>query len=291
MKPQTTPRLSRKGQPQSKAGAFTLIELLVVIIIIAILAALLLPVLASAKAKGQGVKCLSNLRQLQIGWSSYTVDNNDKITRNIPSNGTGYANNGTDASVQPGQQYACWVLGDVDNSDTTLITHGLLYAYVGGMKVYKCATDQKLCTIGKIGSPTLRSYTANSQMDGFKPWPTSQGNGQVNFLKLTRINSSMSPAMAFVFLEDNPNDANDGYWCQDLSTPNQWVNCPASYHVNGCSFSFADGHAQSKKWSDKGILKGLSTTTSAAGFTADSSGDLAWVQARFTVLGPEDPGD
>src|SRR2546430_2313229 len=71
-------RLFTMKRPRHSRG-FTLIELLVVIAIIAILAAMLLPALARARCKAQGIQCMNNHRQLAIAWRMYTEENLDVL--------------------------------------------------------------------------------------------------------------------------------------------------------------------------------------------------------------------
>ncbi|MGB7158809.1 MAG: type II secretion system protein [Tepidisphaeraceae bacterium] len=72
-----SPVLSRRGSTQR--GAFTLVELLVVIGIIALLVSLLLPALQKAKEAANVANCLSNLRQIGIGFQLYGHLNKDQM--------------------------------------------------------------------------------------------------------------------------------------------------------------------------------------------------------------------
>lgn len=75
-------------------SGFTLIELLVVIAIIAILAAMLLPALASSKARAKRIQCANGIKQLELGLIMFATDNSDTYPP------AGWANGTTSAQFQ-----------------------------------------------------------------------------------------------------------------------------------------------------------------------------------------------
>jgi prepilin-type N-terminal cleavage/methylation domain-containing protein/prepilin-type processing-associated H-X9-DG protein len=261
----------------ARARGFTLIELLVVIAIIAILAGMLLPALAKAKTKAQGILCMNNTKQLMLAWQMYQLDNSDKIVQSYHG---GDAQGGNIVRSNPNA--APWVVGwldwstSPDNTNILFLTdekYSKLAKYFGNSKnIFLCPADKYLSSAQRKKGWTARVRSLSGNIG------VGEGNAETGpwssiYKHIKKMGDFVypGPSETWVYLDEHPDSINDAGFFNPTS-PTSWVDLPASYHNGACGFAMADGHSEVHKW--KASNRSWKVTTSGFSAPPAKAGDV-----------------
>jgi prepilin-type processing-associated H-X9-DG protein len=271
----------------------------VVIAIIAILAGMLLPALAKAKTKAQGIFCMNNGHQMMLATILYTHDYSDYYPPN-PDDGneTPYANwcAGSMSSLPGATNYSLF-------QDRKFCS---LAPYIGkNYKMFRCPADTSTVNTGTKNEPRVRSFSM-SQAVGTDPYGPSFGkqavsgpwltgshganNPSTDFRTYGKTSSVIkpSPAGLWIFTDEDENSINDaglavvGYDVNGRPVKSDtWIDFPASYHNGACGLAFADGHSDVHRWVKyrRTSKSGLPTVPPGVSWTQD----ISWMSHRTTA--------
>jgi len=240
-----------------KTKAFTLIELLVVIAIIALLMAIIMPSLNLAKKKAATTVCMSNTKNLALGWYMYAGDNDGRIM------------SCEDNATEPSGKFVGWIGIPRDENGNTMtntqttpavtdkdeirgIKEGMLYPYVENPKVYHCPADNVRVSL----YDRTRVFVTYSVP--YCLYRQTNPNNASYRLQIRAFNEITRPSTRYVFVESaetrNWNSAHHFV----IGSPEQtnlsvwgWWGPMAVNHGDASVLGFCDGHAEVRKWRDR----------------------------------------
>jgi len=262
-----------------KQRGFTLIELLVVIAIIAILAAILFPVFAQARAKARQTSCLSNTKQMSLGFMMYVQDYDETFP--YWQWGDSYGSGGRTPNhfesfwadaiypyVKNGQVYAC-----PSSNDHSTVTQNLLWAWLSAAQIPTSGIQQALlnepinygmseplesgnvcgqdgnhtgCTIASLNTPAQTLLVADCNTGLTTGWsPSTDPNDPLHHYIISRVAYPNAPPGCWgATATCGATQVDIGDYRSDIS-PNYSIFDQQARHTSGNNIGYADGHS---KW-------------------------------------------
>jgi prepilin-type processing-associated H-X9-DG protein len=174
-----------------------------------------------------------------------------------------------------------------------------MWPYCGkNLQIFKCPSDKSTINVNGQVKERIRSMVMNLYLGGF----SGTGGGVFDpnvwriYLKQGDLNVP-GPDRVFVFLDEREDAVNWGNFYTDMSgypvgngqaNPGSYklADMPGTYHANGCSFSFGDGHSEQHRWRDPRtfppIKVGGLTFDGTQEIPSGGNKDVEWLQDHAT---------
>ena len=278
----SSPRLNR-------CAGFLPIELLAILAVLFLLVGIALPLASKFKGKSATTICLNNHKQVITAWQMYAHDhegrtaNNytipftmDSITRGIFDN---WANN-----------VMTWSATGIEGVSVTnqAWAGGILNPYTSGdASIYRCPADNFLSAAQRARGWKYRSRTMamNSLVGrpertaGFSAEGRSWAYGG-DYRQWLKIGDIVQPDKTWVTIDEHPDSVNDGFFLMSLDLA-VWGDLPGALHDSATTFSFADGHAESRKWRTKRLKVPVRFMFPTVPIDAEGRKDFAWYKENL----------